>query len=105
MEHLLINCSTCQGKGIVDVSTSPEPWVCVEAGCPDCDAKGYVYCDDDIDDRIEAIDTMIAGMMKRLAKLSKLTMATATDKYLDRMDTCARGLARLKQYRTKLINL
>jgi len=55
---------------------------------------------------------LIEGMMIRLADMSKMAMEckrggldNLVNKYTNRMDTCSRGLARLKAYRTKLIAL
>lgn len=112
MEHLLFRCSTCGGRGTIDISTSPEPWVANYAGCHECDGKGYTYCDEDIDSRIEDIDILIKGMITRIADLGMMSVEckrggldNLVNKYTNRMDTCARGLARLKAYRTKLIAL
>jgi RecJ-like exonuclease len=112
MEHLLFTCSTCHGRGTVDISRSPEPWVSNYADCQDCEGKGYRYCDEEIDERIDGVDSLIDGMMVRLADLSKWAMEckrggleNLATRYTNRMDTCARALARLKAYRTKLIKL
>jgi len=74
MEHLLFTCSTCHGRGTVDISRSPEPWVSNYADCQDCEGKGYRYCDEEIDERIDGVDSLIDGMMVRLADLSKWAM-------------------------------
>lgn len=112
MEHLLFNCTTCQGAKRLDYSTSPEPWVGDYDDCYDCEGKGYKYHDDEVNQRIDDIDSLIEGMMIRLADMSKMAMEckrggldNLVNKYTNRMDTCARGLARLKAYRTKLIAL
>jgi hypothetical protein len=112
MEDLLFNCTTCDGRKILDYSNSPEPYVGYYDACYDCEGKGYKYHDDEVNQRIDDIDALIEGMMTRLADLSKWSMEckrggldNLATKYLNRMDTCARGLARLKAYRTKLIAL
>jgi len=112
MEDLLFQCSTCDGRRILDYSNSPEPWVGEYGACYDCDGKGYRYCDEEIDERIDGVDSLIDGMMVRLADLSKWAMEckrggleNLATRYTNRMDTCARALARLKAYRTKLIKL
>jgi hypothetical protein len=112
MEHLIISCSTCHGSGQVDISQSPEPWVGHYGGCEDCTGKGYIYSEDEIVQRIKDVDCMIQGFIDRLHETSKYVMhlhkkglghcsARATNK----MDSCARAIARLKQYRTKLMKL
>lgn len=112
MEHLLLSCSICHGTGMMNISTHQEPFLADYAGCDNCEGKGYTYCDDDIDERKEIIDSLIEGMITRLSDLSKWSMEckrggldNLAEKYLNRMDTCARGLARLKSYRAKLIKL
>jgi hypothetical protein len=112
MEDLLFQCSTCDGRRILDYSNSPEPWVGEYGACYDCDGKGYKYHDDEVNQRIDDIDSLIEGMMTRLAYMSKMAMEckrggldNLVNKYTNRMDTCSRGLARLKAYRTKLIAL
>jgi hypothetical protein len=115
MEDLLFQCSTCEGRRILDYSNSPwatEPWLGEYGECYDCDGKGYKYHDDEVNQRIDDIDSLIEGMMIRLADLSKWAMEckrggldNLATRYTNRMDTCARALARLKAYRTKLIKL
>lgn len=112
MEHLLFRCSTCGGRGTIDISTSPEPWVADYAGCHDCDGKGYKYFDDEVNQRIDDINILIKGMMTRIVDLAIMVeeckrggLDNLVSKYTNRIDTCVRGLERLRAYRTKLIAL
>jgi hypothetical protein len=112
MEHLIISCSTCQGTGQVDISQSPEPWVGHNGGCEDCTGKGYIYSEDEIVQRIEDVDCMIQGFIDRLDEtaryvsyLHKQGLGHMTVRLTNKMDNCARAIARLRQYRIKLMKL
>ena len=112
MEHLIISCSTCQGSGQVDISQSPEPWVGHNGGCEDCTGKGYIYSEDEIVQRIEDVDCMIQGFIDRLDEtaryvsyLHKQGLGHMTVRLTNKMDNCARAIARLRQYRKKLMKL
>jgi hypothetical protein len=77
-----------------------------------CDGKSEILCKDQVEDRIGIVDDMIQGMQDRMRVISDTIMFCKkgllhelAEKYVDRLDTCARGVGRLNIYKNKLLKL
>jgi hypothetical protein len=78
----------------------------------ECDGCGYVPDKDEIPFRIEEVNELIDGMQTRMRVISDTIMYCKkgllhelAEKYVYRLDTCARGIGRLINYKKKLHNL
>ena len=107
-----IDCNYCDGDGYVmeELTGNVEPWTQreVELDCIKCNRSGKVLSSD----YLEWIDELIDAMQTRMRHISDMIMLSKKGmldelaaKYTYRLDTCARGLGRLQQYRKKLVNL
>ena len=113
MIELNKECWNCYGDGfIVEETTGKhEPWLQneVQLTCDHCNGNGFVVDKDELPFRLEEIKDMLDGMRVRMEGHSKFIMQCEkgllhelADKYRNKLDTCARGYARLKQIESKL---
>ena len=116
IEKLKVECWSCYGDGFVVEETSgkKEPWLWdeIQLTCDHCNGKGYEIDKDELPYRLEEIKDMLEGMRVRMEGHSKFIMQCEkgllhelAQKYVYKLDTCARGYARLKQIESKLNNL
>ena len=109
MKNLQISCSKCDGWGGINISQHPEPWEAHIIECNGCDGFGYTIDIDELKYQIEHLEIMISGMRSRIihfqwtiTQCQRGLLFDLSEKFENRMDSCARGLARLNQYRNKL---
>lgn len=113
MKSLFMNCPECYGDGYVTIDLNdthiPYEQNPVDFTCMSCDGKGLALDKDEVEDRIGIIDDMIEGMQTRMRLHSdfiktanKGYLPNLAKKYNDRLDTCARALGRLINYKRKL---
>jgi hypothetical protein len=116
MKNLMIECPECEGCGYVTIDLNdtyiPYEQKLVDYTCMLCDGKSEVLCKDKVEDKIMIVDDIIQGMQDRMRVISDTIMFCKkgllhelSEKYVYRLDTCARGLGRLLNYRKKLHNL
>ena len=109
-KQFLKECDKCWGTGSVSISSSYEhPSHSVSDDCDECRGEGNCIDSDLLNDRIEDVEWMIEGMLTRirltsdtLKDLSKGMFYELLPKYKNKLNTQARGLARLESY---LVNL
>ena len=116
MKDLVKDCKECNGWGqvTIDVNDTDIPYHqdVIEYECMSCTGTGVELDKEQILERIELINDMILGMQTRMRmhsdfimQLKKGYLHELAKKYNDRLDTCARGLGRLMNYKRKLYNL
>jgi hypothetical protein len=116
MKNLMIECPECEGCGYVTIDLNdthiPYEQKLVDYTCMLCDGKSEVLCNDKVEDRIGMVDDMIQGMQDRMRVISDTIMFCKkgllhelAEKYVNRLDTCARGVGRLNIYKNKLLKL
>ncbi len=116
MKNLMIKCKECDGDGYVTIDLNdthiPYEQNPVDFTCMYCDGKGVELNTDELPYRIEDINEMIEGMQTRMRVISDTIMYCKKgllhelgEKYVYRLDTCARGLGRLLNYKNKLLKL
>lgn len=116
MKSLFMNCPECDGSGYVTIDLNdthiPYEQNPVDFTCMSCDGKCIAIDKDEVEERIYQIDDMIEGMKTRMRLHSdfiktanKGYLPNLAKKYNDRLDTCARALGRLINYKRKLHNL
>ena len=116
MKNLFRECTECDGYGYVTIDLNdthiPYEQKEVDYTCMYCDGKGLVLDEDELPFRIEDLNDMIEGMQTRMRlhsdtiiQCEKGMLYELKEKYLDRLDTCARALGRLTIYKNKLLKL
>lgn len=116
MKSLLRECPECDGCGYVtvDINDTHIPYERneIDYTCMSCDGKGYVIIPDELNERIDEVQYMIEGMQTRIQMLSdwikganKYNNKYLVSRYINRLESCSRGLVRLKYYKQKLRNL
>jgi len=116
MKNLFRECPECNGCGYVTIDLNdthiPYEQNPVDFTCMSCDGKRYILDKDELPFRIEDLNEIIEGMQGRMRIISdtikhceKGMLYELREKYLDRLDTCARGLGRLTIYKNKLLKL
>jgi hypothetical protein len=116
MRSLFMNCPECDGDGYVTIDLNdthiPYEQNPVDFTCMSCDGKGLAIDKDEVEDRMGIIEDMIQGMQTRMRLHSDMIMTCKkgllhelSEKYVYRLDTCARGLGRLLNYQKKLYKL
>ncbi|MFY7936797.1 MAG: hypothetical protein ACOVOQ_05435 [Flavobacterium sp.] len=116
MKDLTRHCSECDGWGTITIEHNgteiPYLQNIVDYECMSCSGTGEQLDPESIKERIQDIDWMIEGMQTRMRmhsdfimQLKKGYLHELANKYNDRLDTCARGLGRLMNYKRKLHNL
>ena len=116
IENLKTKCWNCDGDGTVIEETTghKEPWLQheIDLTCDHCDGKGYEIDKDELPFRLEEIKDMLEGMRVRMRlhsdmimKCEKALLHELAQKYVYRLDTCARAYARLKRIESKLNGL
>ena len=116
MKNLFMNCPECGGDGYVTIDLNdthiPYEQNPVDFTCMSCDGKGVALDKEEVEDRIGIVDDMIQGMQDRMCVISDTIMFCKkgllhelSQKYVYRLDTCARGVGRLTNYKNKLLKL
>jgi hypothetical protein len=116
MKNVFMSCPECDGHGYVTIDLNdthvPYEQNPVDFTCMSCDGCGYVPDKDEIPFRIEEVNELIDGMQTRMRVISDTIMYCKkgllhelAEKYVYRLDTCARGIGRLINYKKKLHNL
>lgn len=116
MKDLTRHCSECDGRGFITIEHNgteiPYLQNIVDYECMHCTGTGEQIDPELIEERIQDIDWMIEGMQTRMRmhsdfimQLKKGYLHELANKYNDRLDTCARGLGRLMNYKRKLHKL
>jgi hypothetical protein len=116
MKDLSRDCSECLGWGkiTIDHNDTDIPYLqdIVDYECMSCTGTGEELDPELIKERIDEVNDMIEGMETRMRlhsdfimKLKKGMLHELAEKYVYRLDICARGLGRLINYRKKLNNL
>lgn len=113
IENLKHECWGCDGAGYVieETTGAKEPWLHneVHLTCEKCEGIGYDIDKDELEHRIDEIKDMLEGMRVRMRLHSDMIKSCEkgllhelSQKYVYKLDTCARGYARLKQIESKL---
>jgi hypothetical protein len=113
MKNVFMSCPECDGHGYVTIDLNdthvPYEQNPVDFTCMSCDGCGYVPDKDEIPFRIEEVNELIDGMQTRMRVISDTIMYCKkgllhelAEKYVYRLDTCARGIGRLINYKKKL---
>ena len=116
MKDLTKHCSECDGWGTITIEHNgteiPYLQDIVDYECMSCSGTGAYLDPELIKERIDEINDMIEGMQTRMRLHSDFIMTAKkgllhelAEKYVYRLDTCARGLGRLINYKNKLHNL
>ena len=116
MKSLFMNCPECDGCGYVTIDLNdthiPYEQNPVDFTCMYCDGKGIAIDKSEAEDRLYWIDDLIEGMKTRMRmhsdfimQLKKGLLHELAEKYVDRLDTCARAVGRLENYKKKLHKL
>ena len=125
--HIIINkssmkkefikeCNTCCGSGTIAANDSWDecPSYDYSVTCEECHGEGHIEDEEaiiQVECRIEDVEYMIDGMLTRirltsdtLKDLSKGMFYELLPKYKNKLNTQARGLARLESYLVNLKN-
>lgn len=116
MKDLVKHCNECDGWGTITIEHNgteiPYLQNIVDYECMSCTGTGVQLDPDLVEERIQEINDMILGMQTRMRlhsdfiiQLKKGYLHELANKYVDRLDTCSRGLGRLLNYKRKLHNL
>ena len=116
MKDLVRDCRECNGWGTITVDLNdthiPYEQDVIDYECMSCTGTGAELDPELIKERIDEVNDMIEGMQTRMRmhsdfimQLKKGYLHELANKYNDRLDTCARGLGRLMNYKRKLYNL
>lgn len=116
MKDLVKHCNECDGWGTITIEHNgteiPYLQNIVDYECMSCTGTGVQLDPDLVEERISQINDMILGMQTRMRlhsdfiiQLKKGYLHELANKYVDRLDTCSRGLGRLLNYKRKLHNL
>lgn len=116
MKDLSRDCQECNGWGTITIEHNgteiPYLQDIVDYECMSCTGTGEQLDPELVQERIEEINDMILGMQTRMRmhsdfimQLKKGYLHELANKYNDRLDTCARALGRLMNYKRKLYNL
>lgn len=116
MKDLSRDCRECNGWGTVTIEHNgteiPYLQDVVDYECMSCTGTGAEIDPELVEERIQEINDMILGMQTRMRlhsdfiiQLKKGYLHELANKYVDRLDTCSRGLGRLLNYKRKLHNL
>ena len=116
MKDLSRDCRECNGWGqvTIDVNDTHIPYEqdVIEYECMSCSGTGAELDKEQVLERIGIVDDMILGMQTRMRmhsdfimQLKKGYLNELANKYNNRLDTCARALGRLMNYKRKLYNL
>lgn len=116
MKDLVRDCQECNGWGqvTIDINDTDIPYEqdVIEYECMSCSGTGMELDPKLIEERIEEVSDMILGMQTRMRmhsdfimQLKKGYLHELADKYVYKLDTCARALGRLNNYKKKLHNL
>jgi hypothetical protein len=116
MKDLTRHCSECDGWGTITIEHNgteiPYLQDIVDYECMSCTGTGQELDSELIKERIDEINDMIEGMQTRMRLHSDMIMTCKkgllhelSEKYVYRLDTCARGLGRLLNYKRKLLKL
>lgn len=115
-KQFLKECSTCCGHGTVAMNDTwdEHPSHDYSVTCEECNGEGHIEDEDaiiQVECRIEDVEYMIEGMLTRirltsdtLKDLSKGMFYELLPKYKNKLNTQARGLARLESYIVNLKN-
>jgi hypothetical protein len=115
MKDLLRDCEECNGWGTITIehNRTDIPYLqdIVDYECIYCSGTG-AYLDTELaKERVDEVNDMIQGMQDRMRVISDTIMFCKkgllhelSEKYVYKLDTCARGLGRLVNYRKKLNN-
>jgi excinuclease UvrABC ATPase subunit len=116
MKDLLKHCEECDGWGTITIEHNgtdiPYLQDIVDYECMSCSGTGAELDIELIKERIDEVNDMIEGMQVRMRghstfimQLKKGMLYELAEKYIDKLDTCARALGRLINYKNKLHNL
>jgi hypothetical protein len=116
MKDLSRDCQECNGWGTITIEHNgteiPYLQDIVDYECMSCTGTGEQLDPELVQERIEEVNDMILGMQTRMRmhsdfimQLKKGYLNELANKYNDRLDTCARALGRLMNYKRKLHNL
>lgn len=114
MESFIETCYFCNGSGYVDYDLNkthiPYEQHLIEESCDNCSGSGKLKDIDAIMERIEGINDMIYGFQQKMKihqrlipELRRCYLNELADKYEDKVDTYARAIGRLKQYKINLL--
>jgi hypothetical protein len=116
MKDLSRDCQECNGWGTITIEHNgteiPYLQDIVDYECMSCTGTGEQLDPELVQERIEEVNDMILGMQTRMRmhsdfimQLKKGYLNELANKYNDRLDTCARALGRLMNYKRKLYKL
>ena len=116
MKGLVKDCKECNGWGqvTIDINDTHIPYEqdVIEYECMSCTGTGAEIDTELVEERIQEINDMILGMQTRMRmhsefimQLKKGMLNELAEKYVYKLDTCARALGRLMNYKRKLYNL
>lgn len=116
MKDLVRDCRECNGWGTITIEHNgteiPYLQDIVDYECMSCTGTGEQLDPDLIKERIIEVEDMIQGMQDRMRVISDTIMFCKkgllhelSQKYVYRLDTCARGVGRLTNYKNKLLKL
>ena len=113
MESFIETCYYCNGSGYVDYDLNktniPYQQHLIEESCENCSGHGVIRDTQAIIERIQAVNEMIYVFQQKMKihqrlipELRRCYLNELADKYEDKVDTYARAIARLIQYKQKL---
>ena len=113
MESFIETCYYCNGSGYVDYDLNktniPYQQHLIEESCDNCSGHGVIRDTEAIIERIQAVNEMIYVFQQKMKihqrlipELRRGYLNELADKYEDKVDTYARAIARLIQYKQKL---
>ena len=116
MKDLSRDCRECNGWGTVTIEHNgteiPYLQDVVDYECMSCTGMGAEIDPELVEERIQEVNDMILGMQTRMRmhsefimQLKKGMLNELAEKYVYKLDTCARALGRLMNYKRKLYNL
>lgn len=114
MESFIEKCYFCNGSGYVDYDINnthiPYEQHLVEESCENCSGSGIIKDIDAIREKLDAINDMIYVFQQKMKihqrlipELRRCYLNQLADKYEDKIDTYARAIGRLHNYKLKFL--
>ena len=109
MESFIEKCEYCNGSGYIDYDINkthiPYEQHLIEEDCDNCSGKGFIKNNDHIIEKIDDMIHIFKWKMKvnqrLIPELRSGYLNELADKYEDQIDTYARAIGRLQNYKKK----
>lgn len=111
MESFIQECQYCNGSGYIDYDLNkthiPYEQHLIEEDCDNCSGKGFIKNNDHIIEKIDDMIHIFKWKMKvnqrLIPELRSGYLNELADKYENQIDTYARAIGRLQNYKKKFL--